>query len=288
MIIGDNREAVIDNIRTAAESGDFYAKVEVNDPVLSSQESLAITERFTAERKTLRYRMKASVARRIANLATALINRNTEIVIEGDFEIPRGAAVITSNHFSPLENTVIRHFVRKLGWKRLNIVSQVTNHAMTGFIGFLMNYADTIPIYQEPHYLSREFMDVLSQLTARDEVILVYPEQEMWFNYRKPRPIKRGAYSFAAKLGVPVISCFVEMVDLPEMDTEEFHKVKYILHVLDVLYPDPEKTVKENSSEMCERDYQLKKEAYERVYGRTLDYGFEACDIAGWTGSAHA
>ena len=34
MIIGDNRKAVIENIKRSAENGDFYAKVELNDPVL--------------------------------------------------------------------------------------------------------------------------------------------------------------------------------------------------------------------------------------------------------------
>ena len=106
----------------------------------------------------------------------------------------------------------------------------------------------------------------------------------MWFNYRKPRPAKRGTYYFAARLNVPVISCFIEMQDLPEMDNEEFHKVKFIVHVLDVLYPDPEKTDRENSIEMCEKDYALKRAAYEKAYGKPLDYTFESVDIAGWTG----
>ncbi len=48
------------------------------------------------------------------------------------------------------------------------------------------------------------------------------------------------------------------------------------------VYPDAEKTVKENSIEMMERDYELKKEMYEKSYGKQLSYEFDKTDIAGW------
>ena len=132
--------------------------------------------------------------------------------------------------------------------------------------------------------LLRQLPDILEELVKKDEFVLIYPEQEMWFNYRRPRPPRKGAYHFAAKLKVPVISCFVEMRDEQEMDTKNFHKVRYTLHILDVLYPDPQKSVRENSAALCEKDYALKKEAYERIYGKPLSYAFEPSDIAGWTG----
>lgn len=106
----------------------------------------------------------------------------------------------------------------------------------------------------------------------------------MWLNYRKPRPPKRGAYLYAAKFNVPIISCFVEMVDTDKDDTKEFKKVKYVLHILDPIYPDPEKNERDNSFDMMRRDYMQKKEAYEKAYGKPLEYAFEPSDIAGWKG----
>jgi len=35
----------------------------------------------------------------------------------------------------------------------------------------------------------------------------------MWWNYRKPKPLKPGAYTFAAKNHVPVLPCFITMKD---------------------------------------------------------------------------
>lgn len=283
MIFGDNRRAVIENIRTCAENGDFHSKVEFGDPVLSAEQNRNITDAYLENRKRLAFKLKTAIAVTMAQIATRMINKNTEIV--GLEKIPQnlGGVLITSNHFSPVENTVIRHLTNTLGRRRLNIISQTTNFAMPGVIGFLMNYADTIPISTEPRYLARDFLSVLKEkLVLRKEAVLLYPEQEMWFNYRKPRPPKGGAYFFAAKLNVPIISCFVEIVDTPKDDTPEFRQVKYILHVLDVLLPDAEKSVRENTEILSERDYALKKACYETVYGKKLTYTFENSDIAGW------
>lgn len=285
MIIGKNRPAVIENIKNAAERGDFYAKVEIDDPVLTAEQSDEIIQNYLKSRKTFPFKIKSFLARRVANILTFTLNRKTDIVgIEKLHEI-KGGAIITSNHFSPIENTVIRHLVKKLDKRRINIVCQVTNLAMTGAIGFLMNYGDTVPISDNFRYMQRDFSNVLAKLIEKDEYVLIYPEKEMWFNYRKPRKFKRGAYYYAARLNVPVISCFVEMQDLPQNDKGDFNKVKYTVHILDVMYPDSNKTVKENSVEMCQKDYELKKEAYERAYNKPLIYTFDQHDIAGWTGT---
>ena len=257
MIIGDNRTAVIDNIRTAAESSDFYAKVELNDPILTDGESKEIVNRYLANRKKSGYKLKSKVACAMADLAMLYINKETEIVGAEKLSELKGGAFITSNHFSPIENTVVRYAVKKCLKKKLAIISQVTNFAMTGIIGFLMNYANTVPLSGDMQYMSRNFMDILAERLSKNEVILIYPEQEMWFNYRKPRPPKRGAYHFAAKLNAPVISCFVEIADTSKKDTDEFYKVKYRIHILDVLFPDSALSAKVNSQNMCEKDYSL-------------------------------
>lgn len=286
MIIGENRKAVIENIKRYAESEQFHNKVEVNDPNLTAEQSRKITDNYIENRNRVLYKFKKCLGVWLAKAATSLINKDTEII--GLDKIPNdlGGVLITSNHFSPLENTVIRHLTNKLGRKDLGIISQTSNFAMKGLVGYLMNYADTIPISTEPRYLARDFLSLLKErLVDKKHAILLYPEQEMWFNYRKPRPPKDGAYFFASKLNVPIVSCFVEMVDLTEDDTPEFKKVKYILHVLDVLYPDPQKSVRENTEFLSHTDYNLKKNCYESVYGKELAYTFENSDIAGWKGA---
>ena len=79
----------------------------------------------------------------------------------------------------------------------------------------------------------------------------------------------------------PIISCFVEIIDTEQSDNDEFNQVRYIVHVLKPIYPDPNKSVKENSKIMSEIDYKQKVEAYEKAYNIKLDYEFSLSDIAG-------
>ena len=286
MIMSEDRKTVIENIKKFAEAGEFHNKAEVTDPVLTPEQSKEITENFIKSRNKLSFKAKTAAALTVAKIATKKINKTTEI--HGIEKIPKdlGGCIITSNHFSPLENTVIRYLLDKIGRKKLAIVSQTSNFAMTGFVGFLMNYANTVPISTEPRYLARDFLSLLEEkIVEGGEAVLLYPEQELWYNYRKPRPPKSGAYFYAAKLGAPIISCFVEIVDTDEDDEGDFKKVKYVLHVLGVLRPDPEKSVRENTEELASKDYELKKQCYESVYGKELTYDFENSDIAGWKGS---
>lgn len=285
MILGNDRQAVIENIRCCATQGRFHDKVELHDPVLTLGQEREITDNFMENRNRIPFRLKTGVAMAATELATLCLNRNTQI--NGLHKIPKdlGGVIITSNHFSPTENTIIRHLTNRMGQK-LSVISQTSNFAMDGTIGFLMNYANTVPISTDPRYLARDFLSVMKEkLVVRKEAVLLYPEQEMWFQYRKPRPPKNGAYFFAAKLNVPILSCFVEMVEQPKSETAEFQKLHYVLHVLDVLYPDPERPCRENTEMLSAQDYALKKACYEKVYGKPLTYDFECSDIAGWKGT---
>ncbi len=282
MIVGTKRDLVIENIKKNACLGLFNDKVELDDPILTEEDEKEITDNYIYNRNTFSYKTKTVVATIMQNVATHMINKDT--VILGIEKLPKDlkGAIITSNHFSPLENTVIKHMCNKIH-KKLSIISQTSNFKMKGLIGFLLNYANTIPINHDARYLAKGFYGVLKEkIVEKEEMVLLYPEQEMWFNYRKPRPPKKGAYFFASKLNVPIISCFVEMVDMDKDDTEEFKKVRYVLHILDVIYPNPNLDTKENSEYLASTDYEKKVKCYEEVYDKSLSYDFEKCDIAGW------
>ena len=195
-----------------------------------------------------------------------------------------GPAFVTSNHFNPFDNGFLRTMAKESGHGRLWAISQGTNFVMPGLNGFVLRNIDVIPLISEPSYMNGPFRELMASVLKENRYILIYPEQEMWFNYRKPRPGKRGAYLFAAEYGVPVIPCFVELRELPQLLTPDFHDVKCILHILDPIFPNPSKSARQNSFEMCEADYQAKKAAYESIYGRPLSYDFSPDDIAGWRG----
>lgn len=287
MIIGDNKEQIIENIQRCVEEGKFNDKVEVDDPSLSLQEKKELIAKYLNKRNKLGYKICNKIARVIINMVTWSENRDTEIEgIENIAEIKSGA-IITSNHFNPLDNTVVRKFTKKIGKSRLYIVSQDTNLAMKGIIGFIMNYADIIPISSDNTYMRSKFLSMVEDIISKNQFILIYPEQEMWFNYRKPRPLKRGAYYYAAKFNVPIISCFVEIKNIGKKENKEFYKSKYVMHVLKPIYPDANKSIRENSIMMMNKDYEQKVEAYEKAYGKKIQYDFAYDDIAGWIPKSH-
>ncbi|MBQ7898012.1 MAG: 1-acyl-sn-glycerol-3-phosphate acyltransferase [Clostridia bacterium] len=267
-----DREKVIENIKKAVSDGDFHRKVELNDPVLTREEKDKIVFGYLKKRKTLSYKIKSFTARRMANVLTSAITKTTEIKGLEKLQKIHGGAIVTSNHFSPTENTAPRLLAWRKGKKRLNVVCEETNLAMSGIIGFLMNYADTIPITDNLHYMQKSFTPLLKSLLDKGEYVLIYPEREMWTGYRKPRPLMEGAYYFASKLSVPIVPCFVEI-------RKEKEKVVHTLHVLDPLFPNPEKSVSENCRELASRDYEMKVKAYEEIYNKKLDYSFEEEDV---------
>jgi len=284
MIIGGMKEKVVANIEHDALTGNLNAKVEVNDPQFTKAQQQAVLQRYLRRDGSLTYRFNNHVSRQVAGLATRYFNRRTRFEGLDNLREVTGGAIITSNHFNPLDNTVVRRMVQRTSKKRLYIVSRDTNLEMGGVIGYLMNYYDTIPISDDKEYAGRIFPKFVQQALNQQQYVLIYPEQEMWFNYRKPRPVKRGAYYYAAKFQVPIISCFVEIQDLPHVDNAEFDQVSYVMHVLKPIFSDPEKSVRDNSRHMMAVDYQQKKTAYEQAYGKPLTYQFEPGDVAGWRG----
>jgi 1-acyl-sn-glycerol-3-phosphate acyltransferase len=286
MILGDpDKRPVIDNIQINYAEGRLNDKVEVNDPVVTSKKSrVDIVERHLRYMRTTRYAVKNLLARQFVTIFEEWINRHTTYVgLEKVRNISTGA-IVTSNHFNQLENMTVFTAMRKAGHRRTYAVSEETNFDMSGIIGFFLRNFDTIPITKDHHYLATEFPAIIDQLLAKGRFILIYPEEQMWFNYRRPRPEKHGAFDFAAAANVPVIPCFVEMVDTgkPEPHNEQFNIVHYVMHVLDPIYPDPKLSVAENSKRMRALDHQQKVEAYESIYGRAIDAPFSQQDIAGY------
>ena len=285
LLVTPGREQAIENIRRAAGEGRFNDKTEPFDPQWDPEALKADILRYVRRRSSLSFKIKNFIARKIVD---SWIRRYSdgvnEIVGMEKLKAVPGAAFVTSNHFNPFDNGFLRTMAKESGHGRLWAISQGTNFVMPGLNGFVLRNIDVIPLISEPSYMNGPFRELMASVLKENRYILIYPEQEMWFNYRKPRPGKRGAYLFAAEYGVPVIPCFVELRELPQLLTPDFHDVKCILHILDPIFPDPAKTSRQNSFEMCEADYLAKKAAYERIYGRPLSYDFSPDDIAGWRG----
>lgn len=288
MIIGDNRLAVIQNIKKNANERDFTAKAEIGDPEMTAQEQLQLVQDFWQDRGKLSSKLNGLLGRGIINAITKTVLASTKVEgIDKLKGMPKGGAIITANHFNQIDALAVNR-VANQAHKKMEIVIEDTNLKLPGFFGYIMNNMGSIPLVQSPNYLGRDFVHHLSHAFNRNHWVLIFPEQEMWWNYRKPRKTQRGAYYFAAKCNVPVIATFIEIQELPKLEKKDpnFYQTRYVVHVLGVIYPDPTKSVNANATEMMEKDYALKVACYEKVYGKKLDYDFTDWDIAGWRGEA--
>lgn len=284
MIIGGSKKQVIENIRQNILDNEFNKKVELTDPNLTNEEISKYLNDFYKNKEKKSYKIKNKTALLTVKKMSKHIYPYTNI--QGldkldKLDLSKGA-IMTSNHFNPLDSYFARLIVEEKLQKKLYIVIQDTNLAMPGSLGYLMNYLDVLPISSSPNYIIKTFLPTLKTILDGGNIVLIYPEEEMWFNYRKPRPCKRGAYQFAHDFNVPVIPCFVTMESTDILDNAEFNLLNYQVNILDIILPDSNLSSKQDSIRMSNLDYMAKKNCYEKTYDELLTYNFNITDIGGW------
>ena len=102
-----NRERlqVIENIRKAVEDKNFNSKVELHDHIVTDEEREKVILKYDSRKKKIRNKAKTIVARSI----TDYVNIKTEIKGIENIKGIKTGAIITSNHFSKIDNTIIRY-----------------------------------------------------------------------------------------------------------------------------------------------------------------------------------
>lgn len=201
--------------------------------------------------------------------------------IENFEAIQKSGAILTCNHFNPFDNFAIHYvlfkYMYKPGKQILYKVIREGNYTnFPGIYGFFFRHCNTLPLSANFSTM-KNFMAAMKTLLERGEKVLVYAEQGMWWNYRKPRPLTAGAFKFAAESKVPVLPIFITMSDSDKFGGDGFPIQEYTLHFLPAIYPDESKTVKENMEMMKDKNYAMWKEVYETTYGIPLTY---SCDSA--------
>ncbi len=199
--------------------------------------------------------------------------------IENYEAIKDSGAILTCNHFNAFDNFAIHYalfpYMYKIGGQVLYKVIREGNYTnFPGLYGFFFRHCNTLPLSANFSTM-KNFMAAMKVLLERGEKVLVYAEQGMWWNYRKPRPLTAGAFKFAAESKVPVLPIFITMNDSDKIGGDGFPIQEYTLHFLPAIYPDPQKNSKENMENMKDKNYSIWKEVYEKVYGLPLTY---SCD----------
>lgn len=230
----------------------------------------------------LNKKLKSRIATKIGNYLAikyfeSLIKKRQLIIkdIKGldNVKAVPGGAILTCNHFSPSDNYVIYRAMKGiLGKKWLyKIIKEGNFTNYPGFIGFLFRHCNTLPLSSNTDTM-KKFLSSLKILLDRGEKVLIYPEQSMWWNYRKPRPLKDGAFNFAVSNNVPIIPVFITMEDSDVIGAEGFPVQEYTLHFLPAIYADEKLSKKQNIQQMKDKNFSMWKEVYENTYKISLKY----------------
>lgn len=267
------RLRILEKIKEYERAGKFDIDVE-NDP----PEYELLPKDVDYLHKKLSTKLKTWVANKAAtNFYEKLIKTGQLIIkeIKGieNFLAVKGGAIITSNHFSALENYAVWRSIKPhMGKRRLYRVIKEGNYTNPPApFGFIMKNCDTLPLSRNRETM-KLFLSAINTLLKRGEKVLIYPEQAMWWNYRKPRPLKNGAFKFAISSNVPVIPCFITMSDSTTIGGDGFPIQEYTVNFLPAIYPDPNLSKNENAEMMKNKNYEVWKQTYEEFYGVPLSY----------------
>ena len=163
----------------------------------------------------------------------------------------------------------------KIEEKRLYKVIREGNYTnFPGLYGFFFRNCDTLPLSSNKRTMV-EFMKAVDTLLQKGDFILIYPEQSMWWNYRKPKPLKHGAFKMAVRNNVPVIPIFITMEDSDKIDGEGYPIQEYTVNIAEPIYPDENLSTRENMEIMLNKNFEVWKQIYEDFYGIPLEYTTE-------------
>lgn len=271
------RVAILDKIEEYERTGRFDEDVEEDPPsrVLMPDEIDYLKKSFWQKIKT---KHAFGIARKFVY---KLLDEKKMIVKEirgiENFQNLDSGAIITCNHFNAFDSFAIQIAYEAANQPKrtfYRVIREGNYTSFPGFYGYLMRNCNTLPLSSH-HKTLKKFSDAVGTLLRDGHFVLVYPEQSMWWNYRKPKPLKKGAYIFAAKNNVPVLPCFITMRDSDILGEDGFPVQEYTIHVAPPIYPDESLRYGDKVEKLAEQNYAVWKEIYETEYQIPLTYATE-------------
>lgn len=269
------RLAILEKIKKLEEEGQFDVDAEDDPP------TIVLTPDNVDYLKTKwRSKVKTKVANKIGEKFLDSLLENDKLIIKEIRGIEilqkvKTGAMITCNHFNPFDCFSIEETFRISGQpkgKKLYKVIREGNYTnFPGLYGFFFRNCNTLPLSSNTKTMTA-FIKAVDTILKRGDFILIYPEQSLWWNYRKPKPLKPGAFKLAARNNVPVIPIFITMEDTDIIGEDGFPVQQYIINIEEPIYPDEKLSVKENTEIMKAKNFETWKKVYEDFYKIPLEY----------------
>ena len=271
----EDRLKILEKIKEFEKKGKFDIDVE-DDP-----ETIPLTpDNVDYLNKKSTSKIKTVIANRAGKMYLNNLLRENKLIIKEirgleNLKNIKTGAIITCNHFNPFDffaiETIFREARQNKTKKLYKVIREGNYTNFPGLYGFFFRNADTLPLSSSIETM-KEFMKAVDTILKREDFILIYPEQSMWWNYKKPKPLKIGAFKFAARNHVPVIPVFITMEDSSIIGDDGFFVQEYIVNIGTPIYPGSELSEKENANIMREKNAEIWKEFYEDFYGIPLEY----------------
>lgn len=266
------RLAILEKIARYEREGRFDEDVE-NDPpsrVLLPDEIEYVRKGFWGNCRRIAAFTGAYLFYGLLRIKKEIVVRPTQ-GLEHLKGIP-GGAVITCNHFHPMDSFIMQRVFDKSGHKKrlYRVIREGNYTSFPGFYGFLMRNCNTLPLSSDMRTM-KKFLRAVPEVLEAGNCLLIYPEQSMWWNYRKPKPLKPGAFDMAVKNRVPVIPCFITMEDTDRLDADGFPVQAYTPHLGAPIWPDETLSKREARENLRFRTEAFCREVYEEAYGEKLE-----------------
>ena len=266
------RLAILEKIKQFELEGRFDEDVENDPPTIPLK-----PDQIDYLRTKIKSRLKNIYANKIADRYINDLIRENKLIIKDIIGLENlvfleTGAIITCNHFSPNDSFAVQKaFERADKNKKLYKVIREGNYTNPPIFGYFFRNTNTLPLSSN-NATMHKFLKAVDIILKRGDYILIYPEESMWWNYEKPKPLKNGAFRFAARNNVPVLPIFITLTDSQIIGEDGFPIKEYTINISKPIYPDKSLTVKNNSEIMKNKNYEIWKEIYEKFYKIPLEY----------------
>lgn len=269
-----NRVNIVNKIKEYEAEGRFDEDVE-NDPPTKE----LLPNKVDYLRKSIYSKVKTKLAYFMARKFLNNIIENKKMIVKEikgieNFNALSSGAIITCNHFNAFDSFAIQMAYEASKHKDrtfYRVIREGNYTSFPGFYGFLMKNCYTLPLSSNTQTM-KKFIKSTNLLLQEGNFVLFYPEQSMWWNYRKPKPLKEGAYRFASNNNVPVLPCFITMNDSNIKGDDGYLIQEYTIHIGKPIYPCKDKSLKENINYLKNENYKVWKKIYENSYKTKLIY----------------
>ncbi|MBQ7646817.1 MAG: 1-acyl-sn-glycerol-3-phosphate acyltransferase, partial [Clostridia bacterium] len=185
-----DRVEILKKIEEYERAGRFDEDVE-NDP----PSKVLLPEDIDYFRKGILEKVKMKVAYKMARRLVERLIAEKKLIIKEirgieNFKNLQSGAIITCNHFNAFDSFAIQlayEAAEQPDRTFFRVIREGNYTSFPGLYGFFMRHCNTLPLSSNLKTM-KNFIKATNQLLKDGNFVLVYPEQSMWWNYRKPKP----------------------------------------------------------------------------------------------------